>query len=376
MKILIILFFSLNLFAGNIISTKKEIKKTQYYISKMNQKLDALANKIEKKQQLLNNLNNQIQKLNKEIKNLQIELVNSNKQLSELNSLKKAYEEKSQNIQAQIINFISENYFINSIKTENLNDLINKEISQAILKKYSNKINSLINQNTQIITKINLINNKIDLILKKKKKLKEKKQKLSKLLQQQKKELMALNHQKAKYKAKLQNLINKQKALQNQLVNLKIIKKRQKTTASIHVKEIGNVYFKPKIAYYNGPKTIAPIQGKIIKKFGSYIDPIYKIKIYNDSITIKPYTPESVVRSILNGKVVYIGENNDKKIIVIKHKNNLFSIYANLDKISPLLKKGSYVKRGQIIARVKNSLEFEVTYKEKPINPIKIISIK
>jgi len=156
-------------------------------------------------------------------------------------------------------------------------------------------------------------------------------------------------------------MIQKQKNLQNKLEKLLIIKKRN---------------YKPATFTYKGMKTIAPLRGKVIKKFGSYIDPIYKIKIYNDSITIKPYQKNSVVRSIMSGKVVYIGESGDKKIIVIKHKGNIFSIYANLSKISPLIKKGSYVKRGQIIARVEDNLEFEVTYKEKPINPLKVISLK
>jgi len=372
MKILVILLPFLFLFGANLNSTKKEITKTTYYISKMNKKLDILAEEIHKKQKALNKLNSQINILNKDIKKLALELLNSNKQLSELSDLKKGYEEKFQNIQNKITNFISENYFVNTIKVENLNDLINQEISKAILKKYSNKINSLLKQNRQTLAQITLINNKIDLILQKKKKLKEKKQKLFLLLKQQKKELKILSDKKRKYKAKLQALIKKQKTLQNQLVQLKIIKKREK----IKVKQVGNAYFKPKIASYKGPKTIAPINGKIIKNFGSYTDPVYHIKLYNASITIKAYKPNSVVRSILNGKVVYIGESNDKKIIVIKHQNNLFSIYANLDRISPLLKKGSFVKRGQIIARVKDSLEFEVTYKEKPINPIKVISIK
>ena len=139
---------------------------------------------------------------------------------------------------------------------------------------------------------------------------------------------------------------------------------------------MGSIYYKPKIASYYGPKTIPPLRGKIIKHFGSYIDPVYKIRIYNDSITIKPYTPQSTVRAILNGKIVYIGNNDDKKIIIIRHKNDLFSIYANLSKISPILKKGFYVKKGQIIARVKDALEFEVTYKENPINPLKVIRLR
>jgi len=63
-------------------------------------------------------------------------------------------------------------------------------------------------------------------------------------------------------------------------------------------------------------------------------------------------------------------------VIFIKHKNNLFSIYANLSKISPLLKNGSLIKKGQIIGRVKDALEFEVTYKDRPINPLKVIKFR
>ena len=166
-------------------------------------------------------------------------------------------------------------------------------------------------------------------------------------------------------------MIKKQQSLRKKLQELKIVKKREE----IKVKKVGSAYFKPKTATYKGRKTIPPVYGKVIKKFGSYIDPIYKIKIYNDSITIKA-KPNSVVRSIMSGKVVYIGENGDKKVIFIKHPGNLFSIYANLEKISPLLKKGSYVKRGQIIARVKDALEFEVTYKDRPINPLKVIKLR
>ncbi len=370
-NLLFLLLITLS-FALNLKNTKKEIIRTNFYISKMNKRLDSLAYEIHKKEKNLKKINTQILDLNKQINILEKELKNSNQKLSDFNDLKKGYENKAQEIQNQITNFISENYFINSIKTETVNDLINKEISEKILQKYSNKINSLINQNKNILLQIKSLNNKINLILHRKKELKTKKRQLYSLLKQQKKELALLKLKKIKYKEKLQSLIKRQKELQNRLVKLNIIKKRK----PINVKKIGSAYFRPQIANYRGPKTIPPLQGKIIKKFGSYIDPVYKIRIYNDSITIKAKRPNSVVRSILSGRVVYIGENNDKKIIVIRHRHDLFSIYANLEKISPILKKGSYVKRGQIIARVKNTLEFEVTYKEKPINPVKVISLR
>jgi murein DD-endopeptidase MepM/ murein hydrolase activator NlpD len=182
-------------------------------------------------------------------------------------------------------------------------------------------------------------------------------------------------------------MFKKQKFLQKKLAELKIIKKPRiipekiplntniEISKPLNVKKVGSAYFRPKLTRYRGPKTIPPVKGRIIKKFGSYTDPIYRIKIYNDSITIKTQ-PNSLVRTIFPGKVIYVGKDGDKKIIFIKHKGNLFSIYANLTKISPLIKKGSYVKKGEVIARVKNSLEFEVTYKDRAINPLQVINLR
>ncbi len=381
---ILMVFISVFAFAENIKTTKTRIQKNRIYISKMNQKLDRLAKQISLKQNVLNDLNNKISTLNIQINNLDKKLQNSNKTLSELNDLKKGYETKSEEVQNEITNFISENYFNTLLKPENINDLINKEITNKILEKYSNKINTLIKENNLIVSKIKEINTQINTITFEQNELIKKKKRLAKLLKTQKKELSELNREKTTYKAKLQKLLNEQKFLQDRLAKLKIIKKKKKIPqisgnfkpSNIKVRKVGSIYYKPKIASYYGPKTIPPLKGTIIKQFGSYIDPVYKIRIYNDSITIKPYKPNSTVRAIFSGKIVYLGNNDDKKIIIIKHKNNLFSIYANLSKISPILKKGFYVKKGQIIARVKDALEFEVTYKENPINPLKVIKLR
>jgi len=228
------------------------------------------------------------------------------------------------------------------------------------LQKYSKKIKFLIKENKKITNQINSINKQINNIKSEQNQLLQKKQQLAALLRQQKKQL-------------------------NELAKLKIIQKKRKfpkipppnyKPSLINVRKVGSIYYRPKLAYYRGAKTIPPVRGKIIKKFGPYTDPVYHLKFFNSSITIKPYKPNSVVRAILNGRVIYIVNNDNKKIIIIKHKNDLFSIYANLSKISPILKKGFYVKKGQIIARVKNTLEFEITYKENPINPLEVINLR
>ncbi|EDM24473.1 peptidase M23 [Caminibacter mediatlanticus TB-2] len=358
MRLLIIFILSLTLFSANI---KTELKQTKNIISNMNKRMDKLAKEIRKKENELKKLNTQIQKLDKEIKKLELELKDSNQKLNELNDLKKGELEKLNNIQNEIDNFLSTNYYLNKKNIDNINDLINYELTKKALDFYSKKIETLIKSQKNIQKNIANTNKQINDLLNKRKLLKQKKAQIQKLLNKRKKEILVLKKKKLEYKLKLYAMINKAKRLRNKLSQLAVIKRKTNIKANY---------------VYKGIKTIPPLKGKVIKYFGSYIDPIYKIKIYNDSITIKPYQKNAIVRSIMPGKVVYIGQNDDKKIIVIKHKNNIFSIYANLNKVSPLIKKGKYVKRGQIIARVEDSLEFEVTYKEKPINPLKVIRLR
>jgi septal ring factor EnvC (AmiA/AmiB activator) len=361
---LLILFFSVFLFAANVKSVKKELKNTKITISKMNTRLGKLAKEINKKQQDIQNLEKEIKNLNTQITNLKTQLKNSNQTLNELKDLKKGYLIKLKQIQDKINYFLSTNYYISNQTAQDVNDLINQELTKEILKQYSNKIAKLTNQQAKIKFQIFNVNDKIAQILDKQKLLTQKRNEFLKLKNRLQTELKTLAKKKENYKKRLYSMIKKQQELQKKLKELSIIK----TTKHNRVK-----YTKLPTKIYRGIKTVAPVRGKIIKRFGSYIDPIYKFRVYNDSITIKPYQKNALIRAIMPGRVVYI--DRKKGVVVIKHKNYLFSIYANLSKISPILKKGSYVKRGQIIARVADTLEFEITYKDRPINPLKVVKI-
>ena len=362
MRFLIILF-SVFLFASNVKNVKKELRHTKVTISRMNYYLSKLANKINQKQIEIKNLDKKIQNLNIQIQQLKKDLQNSNQTLNELYDLKKGYLQKLQEIQDKINYFLSTNYYISNQTIDSVNDLVRQEVTKEILKKYSNQISKMTKEQTKIKSNISAVTDKIMKIVQKQKLLTKKRNELLSLKKTRQKELNNLAAQKALYKKRLYAMIKKQKALQNKLKELSIIKTTQHTA---------NVTLPTKI--YRGIKTVAPVRGRVIKRFGSYIDPIYKFRVYNDSITIKPYQKNAVIRAVMPGRVVYI---DDKKgVIIIKHKNYLFSIYANLSKISPILKKGSFVKRGQIIARVQDSLEFEITYKDRPINPLKVITLR
>jgi len=144
-----------------------------------------------------------------------------------------------------------------------------------------------------------------------------------------------------------------------------------------HVKQYGSSYQNSNIQAYRGARTISPLShARVVKKFGSYIDPIYKIRIFNDNIVLRASRSGAKVRNVLNGKVVYVGHNNMLgKVVIVEHGNRLHTIYAALDRISPLLKKGSRVKKGTIIGRIKRKLIFQATQNSKYINPLRLIRL-
>lgn len=208
------------------------------------------------------------------------------------------------------------------------------------------------------------------------------------------KALHTLTLAKASYKKQVKNILKKQDTLKKTLSELNIIKidaakkaKEEKErkialerkdviddTNIPHVKKHGSSYQAVKTKKYRGKKTIAPLDSyTITKKYGTYTDPIYGIKIFNESISLKPKQSNAKVKTVFNGKVIYADKtavlNN---IVIVEHSNGLHTIYANLSQIAPNIKKGSKIKKGFTIGRVANELIFEVTQKSYHINPIRL----
>ena len=148
-------------------------------------------------------------------------------------------------------------------------------------------------------------------------------------------------------------------------------------TATPKVKQYGSSYQTSRVQKYRGPRTISPLRhAKVVKRFGTYVDPIYKIKIFNDNVVLRSPVEGAKVRNVLNGKVVYVGSNSMLgKVVVIEHGNRLHTIYAALDRIAPLLKTGSRVKKGAVIGRVRHKLIFQATQNSKYINPLRLIRL-
>lgn len=139
-----------------------------------------------------------------------------------------------------------------------------------------------------------------------------------------------------------------------------------KTKDDFDVRQVASSYHNIGTTKYKGTKTIAPLENFTIEKhFGPYFDPVYKMKVFNESVTLTPKGDDKV-KSVLDGKVVFAKDTPIlKRVVIIEHKNNMHTIYAQLDKIAPTIKPGSTVKKGYTIGRVDNALKFEVTLKDK-----------
>ena len=95
---------------------------------------------------------------------------------------------------------------------------------------------------------------------------------------------------------------------------------------------------------------------------------IYRKK-YFKGIFIRPKYNTRYVRSANSGVVIFSGFlKYYGNVIIIKHKNNLKTVYAKMKKL--YVKEGQFVKKGQIIGSLyKNKpIYFEVRRNIKPVN--------
>lgn len=146
---------------------------------------------------------------------------------------------------------------------------------------------------------------------------------------------------------------------------------------SENIKQVNSSYKKSQTYNYKGGKTISPISGAtLIKKFGTYIDPIYKIKIFNESITLQSPSSNAKVINVLNGKVVFAGQSSMLgKVVVVSHSNKIHTVYAGLSKIAPTIEVGSKIQKGYTIGKVTRKLIFQATKNSKHIDPLNLIRI-
>ncbi len=400
--VLCLLFASLLYAQGEI---DKKIKRTSSKLSSYSKNYSNLNKKMARTAKAIIEQKKEILKQDAYLKKLAEELTEkessyklNSQELTVLKQQQMQLKKKQNRIEEELVFVIAQSVSLSVILDAeyptNENALIELEVLKSMLKDSKAKakrLSRLFFENTKIIQSLN---NKTDALEKSIATIDAKRKELLKKKVENKRALKKLKIAKASYKKELQKLLKRQNALKKTLSQLNLIKidkikkaqeekarkeafKRQKIALNENlpkVKKHGSSYQSVKTIRYRGPKTIAPLASySITKKYGTYTDPIYGIKIFNESISLKPKQKNAKVKTVFNGKVIYADKTAVlDNIVIVEHKNGLHTIYANLSQIAPGIRKGKKVKRGAVVGRVKDELVFEVTQKSAHINPIRL----
>ncbi|MDY0232943.1 MAG: peptidoglycan DD-metalloendopeptidase family protein [Sulfurimonas sp.] len=397
---LVIILASSMVFAKT--SVDSDIKKTSSKLStfsksysNLNEKMDETAKAILKQKKEIEVQEKHIANLKEELSNKEATYESSTKQLDELKGVQTNLKSTQEKLEEELVFTIAQSVSLSVILEEEMDasekSLIEFEVLTVMLEESKQKIRKLnaeFYDNSKNIDTLNEHANSLEVEIAS---IDAKRKDLIATNKKNIKDLKSLEIAKNSYKKELQDVLKKQDQLKETLAKLNIIKideirkakeaeQRRKAfdaKAAVsddnlpNVKKHGSSYQAVKTKKYVGSKTIAPFSPyTITKKYGTYTDPIYGIKVFNESISLKPKQNNAKVKTVFNGRVIYADKTAVlKNIVIIEHDNELHTIYANLSQISPDIKKGMRIKKGYAIGRVDDELIFEVTQKSYHIDP-------
>ncbi len=378
--------------------TSRQLIRVSKNYKQINRKMAKTAEAILHQKRIIEKQNKEIAKLEEELKEKSSSYELYKKQLETLQKQSSTEAKRADKLQQELVFAIAKSVTLSILLdahySKDIDSIIELEILKSKLKSYKEKIRSLNAHYFKTISTISKLSNQTKSLKKAIKDIDKKRKRLLAIQRKNRADLKKLKLDKASYKRALKKLLKNQDELKRMLSRLHIIKvdeaKRKKereerkkafaaaskvkTTNLPKVKRYGKSYTNVKTKRYRGPKTIAPLASYVItKKYGTYKDPIYGIKVFNDSITMKPKRKNAKVRNIFNGKVVYADKTAMLgNVVIIEHKNGLHTIYANLSQIAPYIRKGKRIKKGYVIGRANDELVFEATQKSMHINPIRL----
>ncbi len=401
-RIFLLMLLSLSLLQAS--SVDKKIQKTSKQLShfsknykRLNRKMAQTAEAILRQKQEIQKQEQIIEKLEKELKEKSSSYDANKKQLQTLQAqsrkLAQSADELQQELAFAIAKSVSLSVLLSAKYSKDIDSIIELEVLKAKLKAYKEKIKRLNERYSKTVANISLLSSQAKSLKNSIDEIDKKRKRLLAIQKKNKADLKKLKLAKASYKRSLKRLLKKQDELKRVLSRLNIIKideaKRKKeeearkrafasssvkTTNLPKVKRYGKSYQNVRTKRYTGPKTIAPLDAYVItKKYGTYKDPIYGIKVFNESISMKPKRKNAKVKNIFNGKVIYADKTAMlDNVVIVEHRNGLHTIYANLSQIAPYIKKGKRIKKGYVLGRVNDELIFEATQKSLHINPVRL----
>jgi septal ring factor EnvC (AmiA/AmiB activator) len=362
-------------------------------------KLQDIASDIVNEEKDIEKIKDKIEELGRTINDSQEVVQQKSEYLDKLTKDTQALSSQKKGLEQKIIKIIAEDFSFylvsDSDYLDNEDGILVDEVLQkmdTIMRKEFGKLASDYKQvNDQIYSQsqeIKTIHGEIQ-------SSKSKKDELVALEKKRESSIIALNTKKEGYKKQLDDIQKERDEIRTTLEQLKIIKvqeetkllaeknaiKRDKGPKTVggednSIRQIGSSYQNSNVKKYVGERTISPLDSYNVKrKFGDYVDPIYKIKIFNESVVLASSSPDATVKSVLNGKVIFAKDTASmEKVVIIENGDEIHTIYAHLSKIAPTIQVGQKIKKGYVIGRIDNDLTFEVTQKNFHIDPLELIA--
>ena len=422
-----LLFASIKDLDSKIDKNKQQINYVKLKKNNLNKNINILADTINKEEKAYENVVSILRSTNTKLLLNRLRLSNSISKINELTAKSKKLQAFQLKMEQDVVDFVIEKYAmgmgIEQVNKNHINDIISKEIYNLVFENAKKEMSSLNIQYSKINNFITVNENKIEILNTYIKKQNVIQIKYLDLVNIQEKTLKSLKKKHKNYQKNLATLINKQNKITDLLGSLNILKKKeikneelrikkaqrlarkkqkqrkerenalaQKSKKSqeikikkrnnfddninIEVRKIGSSAKGVKVSKYNGRTTIAPLRAyKITKRFGKYYDAVYKMELFNESVAMQTKIPNAKVFSVFKGQVVYAKQNSGllENVVIIKHKNNLHTIYSHLDQIAPTLKTGKWIPKGYIVGRISDTLEFQATANSKYIDPLQLI---
>lgn len=413
----------------DISANRQKLEEKAKEEQQISSRLSSLGNTINARKKQIINLKEQIAFLQKSISQNQSQNQSQERKLESLRKTLQSLEGEKSATQAYIANIIIKDLaFLLILDKQSIvspDDVILEDVFDILTKQSQSKILALSEKQNKITSQIGFITNNINEITTLIGTQQNKKEQLQKMITQQNLLNEKLQAELNAYNQKLIQISKEREGLDSILQNLNIIKAdRQKelekqrqaliaaqkaqaekeareaqaakqnaqnastaqapsqassqnlTKEELKIVQVANSYKNVSVIKYTGPKTIAPLEYYTIEQnFGPYHDPVYNLKVFNESITLLSKVPNAVVQNIMDGKVVYAKEAPVlKKVVIIEHSNETYTIYSQLDKIAPTIKPGFIAKKGYVIGRVSQRLGLEITQQDKHIDPVEVIA--
>ncbi|GAA9879061.1 M23 family metallopeptidase [Helicobacter pylori] len=364
------------------------LKKTHEEKNQLNSRLSSLGEAIRSKELQKTEIERQMVALKKSLEKNRNESLAQEKVLTNYRKSLDHLQKQRSFLQKRVSDTLLEDFlFSQALKGQNLassNDVILQVAFENLHQSTLSKMSQLSQEEKELNAQALKVKSSIQKISSVIDEQKNREVTLKSLQTEQNKLILSMQKDYAIYNQRLTLLEKERQNLNALLKRLNIIKQNReneervslkKSSQALEVKQVASSYQNINTTSYNGPKTIAPLNDyEVVQKFGPYIDPVYNLKIFSESITLVSKTPNALVRNVLDGKIVFAKEINMlKKVVIIEHKNGIRTIYSQLDKIAPTIKSGMHIQKGYVLGRIEQRLGFEVTMREKHINPLELI---